>query len=267
VTIDDDLRRDGYSLVCGDNLEVLSLIHAELLAQWSPSLVYMDPPFNTGIVQKGWIGFGGMDRLSYNDPTCDLMTFADDLTLRVKEAWRMLPMQGNLVVHLDWRTVHYAKVHLDQVLGVSSFASEIIWMYRRWPTKTRNFQRVHDTLLRYIRDSEQATWNQLYVPPSESTLKTWGTKKQRAIMRDGKRARRQGDYGEMINGQIPTWFAVKWIGEHRRHGARLFYPYDELRFDAKHQAFCAANDRLPNRDNWTLVNENGEPISDAELNP
>jgi len=182
-------------IIEGDNLLVMrQLISDGLAMTHAPELVYMDPPFNTGIVQKGGMGFGGSDRLSYNDPTCDLMLFADELTLRAKVAWSMLPMQGSLVIHLDWRAVHYAKVHLDHCLGVKNFASEIIWRYRRWPAKTRNFQRMHDTLLRYVKSPGDHTWNQLYEPLADSTMRAFGTGKQRAVFVESgrKTGKRQG---------------------------------------------------------------------------
>jgi site-specific DNA-methyltransferase (adenine-specific) len=171
----------------GDNrLALLELIRDELPAIHAPMLAYLDPPFNTGKRQTGGIRFGSM---SFDDAMVDVVTFANEVTLVARLAWSMLPVQGSLVVHLDQRTVHYVKVQLDQHFGEDHFASEIIWRYRRWPSKTRNFQRVHDTLLRYVKTPGEATWNQLYEAPSASTLATWGTGKQRAVVADGKRKR------------------------------------------------------------------------------
>lgn len=86
-------------------------------------------------------------------------------------------------------SVHYVKVALDSTLGESNFASEIIWRYRRWPAKTDNFQRVHDTLLLYVKDPRCCRWNQLYEPPADSTLKAFGTAKQSAVVVDGRRVK------------------------------------------------------------------------------
>jgi hypothetical protein len=83
------------------------------------------------------------------------------------------------------------KVLCDEIFGDDAFASEIVWRYRRWPSKTPNFQRVHDVLLRYRKDPKVAPrWNTLYEPLAASTLATWGTKKQRAVVeKDGRRSR------------------------------------------------------------------------------
>ena len=79
----------------------------------------------------------------------------------------------------------------DEIFGIGCFASEIIWRYRRWPARTANFQRVHDVLLRYVKDPAVAPrFNTLYEPLAPSTLATWGDRKQRAIVgRDGRRTR------------------------------------------------------------------------------
>lgn len=180
--ISDGLQCDGYAIVHGDNAVELPRIHQELLAKWAPSLVYMDPPFRTGKTQTGPAG-------EFDDPALPMPEFVRGVVDVFEKCWRMLPKQGCIVVHLDQKAHHYVKVAIDELVGADKFASEIIWSYRRWPSKTRNFQRTHDTLLRYVRDSESATWNQIYQPPSVSTLATWGTKKQRAKVVDGVRVR------------------------------------------------------------------------------
>jgi site-specific DNA-methyltransferase (adenine-specific) len=79
----------------------------------------------------------------------------------------------------------------DELFGAECFASEIVWRYRRWPAKTPNFQRVHDVLLRYVRFAEvPARFSQLYEPLAPSTLATWGTGRQRAVVDAAGRRRR-----------------------------------------------------------------------------
>jgi site-specific DNA-methyltransferase (adenine-specific) len=95
------------------------------------------------------------------------------------------------VVHVDPRTSHYVKVLCDEIFGDGAFASEIIWRYRRWPSKTLNFQRMHDVLLRYVRDPRATPrFVQLFEPLAPSTQSTWGAGKQRAVVgKDGRRLR------------------------------------------------------------------------------
>ncbi|MCK9917437.1 MULTISPECIES: DNA-methyltransferase [Microbacterium] len=154
----------------GDNLEV-----ARSLPAGAFTVVYLDPPFNTGrertraVETVTWArdaegetdaatrrGFHGRD---YERLRGDLRTYDDRfddywgfLEPRLVEAWRLLADDGTLYLHLDYREVHYAKVLLDALVGREHFLNEIVWAYdyggktrRRWPPK-------HDTILVYVKD-------------------------------------------------------------------------------------------------------------------
>lgn len=147
----------------GDNLSVLPTLPAAFAR-----LVYVDPPFNTGRVQRrermrvlaseegARVGFGGR---RYDVERVDSATYADDfddylgfLMPRLEASLRCLTKDGSLFVHLDPREVHYVKVELDRLLGRDRFMNEIIWSYdyggrpkNRWPQK-------HDTILWYALD-------------------------------------------------------------------------------------------------------------------
>jgi adenine specific DNA methylase Mod len=128
---------EDIRLIHSDNLEALRSLRKTHAGH--VELIYMDPPFLTGKRQVGAAG-------SFEDPKVTIDEFTGELVHRCKLAWELLSTTGCLVVHLDSKTVHYVKVELDRAFGTDHFASEIIWHYRRWPTKTPNFQRVHDVL-------------------------------------------------------------------------------------------------------------------------
>jgi site-specific DNA-methyltransferase (adenine-specific) len=149
-----------------DNLAVLVG-----LPDASFTIIYLDPPFNTGRRQSrqgsthvrsaataGTItGFKGQtyerirgDLLRYDDRFENYWEFLEP---RLIEAWRLLTRDGTLYLHLDYREAHYAKVLLDALFGRECFLNEIIWAYdygakskSRWPTK-------HDTILVYVKDT------------------------------------------------------------------------------------------------------------------
>ena len=153
------------AVVHGENLTVL-----ESLPDESFSLVYLDPPFNTGRDQVrrttrsvpvahgegDRVGFAGrsyetvMGSLRrYEDSFADYLGFLEP---RLAHARRVLANHGTLYVHLDYREVHYVKILLDALFGRECFLNEIIWAYdfggrttRRWPAK-------HDTILVYVKD-------------------------------------------------------------------------------------------------------------------
>ncbi|WP_307582875.1 DNA-methyltransferase [Paeniglutamicibacter psychrophenolicus] len=152
------------------------IVHAEnaaflpTLPDETFTLIYVDPPFNTGRTQKRQVttavraaagegdrvGFQGRsystlrgDLHSYDDAFDDYWSFLEP---RLREAWRLLADDGTLYVHLDYREVHYAKVMLDAIFGRESFLNEIIWAYdygarakSRWPAK-------HDNILVYVKN-------------------------------------------------------------------------------------------------------------------
>ena len=185
----------GFELVSGDNLLAL---HALAARPQRFALAYLDPPFLTGRehaqVERQRNSTGHLVRTltpAFDDRWDSLESYLTALGDRVSAARALLSDEGCLVLHVDPKTSHYAKVLCDEIFGLRAFASEIVWRYRRWPAKTKNFQRVHDVLLRYVRNPDATPrWKQLYEPLAASTLATWGDKKQRAIIDpSGRRSR------------------------------------------------------------------------------
>ena len=154
-------------VVLGDNLELLRALPDRCV-----DLIYVDPPFNTGKVQKrerlrtvrdahgDRTGFGGRryksEKLasagSFDDTYDDYLAF---LQPRIEEAHRVLAEHGSFYLHLDYREVHYAKVLTDRIFGRQCFLNEIIWAYdygarakRKWPPK-------HDNILLYAKHKER----------------------------------------------------------------------------------------------------------------
>jgi DNA modification methylase len=120
----------------------------------------------------------------------DLMAYLCMMAPRLVELRRVLSPSGSLYLHCDPTASHYLKVLLDGVFGPACFRNEVIWRYRRWPAKARRFQRMHDVLLFYTaRPGSLHTFNTLYgyEKLAQSTLKTFGTKKQRADFSSGHR--------------------------------------------------------------------------------
>lgn len=158
----------------GDNLDVLPT-----LPLTSVTLCYLDPPF-----------FTGRDFGAFDDRWPDLDSYLSALGQRLVAIRPLLAPHGCVVVHVDPRAAAYVRVRGDEVFGRAAFASEIVWRYRRWPSRTPNFQRVHDVLLRWIVDPRQARWHQLYEPLAASTVATWGTRRQLAVTDASGRRRR-----------------------------------------------------------------------------
>jgi DNA modification methylase len=177
----------GFELIAGDNLRAL---HALSARPQRFALAYLDPPFLTGRehqeVGRERNATGDIVRTltpAFDDRWDSLEAYLTALGDRLSAVRQLLTDAGCLVLHVDPKTSHYAKVLCDEIFGPRAFASEIVWRYRRWPAKTKNFQRVHDVLLRYLKNPDAAPrFRQLYEPLAASTLATWGDKKQRAVV-------------------------------------------------------------------------------------
>lgn len=193
-------ERGAGRLLLGDNRVSLATLLPELRGQ--VTLAYMDPPFLTNRA------FEAIDKDTKVPRSGPLKTrpkkfafddrwaggraeYLESIGQRLVLIKEMLAPHGSVIVHVDPKTSHYIKVMCDEIFGDEAFASEIVWRYRRWPSKTPNFQRVHDVLLRYRKDPKATPrWNQPYEPLAASTLATWGTNKQRAVIEeDGRRSR------------------------------------------------------------------------------
>jgi site-specific DNA-methyltransferase (adenine-specific) len=153
-------------VIAGDNLAVLAD-----LGDGAIPLIYIDPPFNTGRTQRRTtlrterdedgdrVGFGGRryrstvaSALAYADVHDDYLAFLEP---RIREAHRLLTVEGTLYLHLDYREVHYAKVLCDIIFGRDCFLNEIIWVYDYGARATRRWPAKHDTILVYVKDSDR----------------------------------------------------------------------------------------------------------------
>ncbi len=186
----------GLRIIRGDNLAVLRALSPEV--KNSVRFIYLDPPFFTmrqheRVSRTPKPGAPPVRILTpaFDDRWENLGAYLDTLYLRLLALRPLLTPDGSLVVHVDPRTSHYVKIIGDEIFGADAFASEIIWRYRRWPAKTPNFQKVHDVLLRWVRDpSQKPCFVQQYEDLAASTLKTWGRSKQQAVFDASGRRRR-----------------------------------------------------------------------------
>lgn len=158
------------SIYFGDNLPILKILPSE-----SISLIYIDPPFNTGKTQARTQtkvvrdangdrnGFKGhryktvhIGQRAFHDAFDNYGTFLEP---RLREAHRLLTPNGSLYFHIDYREVHRCKILLDEIFGPESFLNEIIWAYdygartkKKWPPK-------HDNILWYAKDPNHYIFN------------------------------------------------------------------------------------------------------------
>jgi DNA modification methylase len=151
-------------VIHGECLEVLGTI-----PDASVDLVYIDPPFNTGRVQRrdrlrtvrdeggDRTGFAGRryrtERVGRDPGFVDLFEdYLGFLEPRIREAHRVLSPSGSFYFHIDYREVHYVKLLVDRVFGRDAFLNEIIWAYDYGARTTKKWPAKHDNILFYAKD-------------------------------------------------------------------------------------------------------------------
>lgn len=109
-----------------------------------------------------------------------LLAYLVSIALRVTEIRRVLKPTGTFFLHCDPTASHYLKLVLDSVFvpDGGDFKNEIVWHYRKWGTRQKQFVSNHDVIFFYTKSSEPArVWNQLFMRRAKSTLKRFGEAK------------------------------------------------------------------------------------------
>ncbi len=196
---------DRNTLFYGDNLPILR----EYIPSESIDLIYLDPPFNSNrsynVLFKNESGSSSEAQITAFDDTWhwgpsaeetyhelvtqaspeisrmisalrefiganQMMAYLVMMAARLVELHRVLKPTGSLYLHCDPTASHYLKIILDVVFGNQNFRNEIVWCYKRWPSKQDNFQQMHDIIFRYSK-TKDVIWNQLYDDFTEQTKK------------------------------------------------------------------------------------------------
>ena len=91
---------------------------------------------------------------------------------RLAEMHRILNDTGNIYLHCDPTASHYLKGVMDAIWDQSNlkknefFRNEIVWSYQRWTGATKHFQRMHDIILFYAKNTASIQFNTLTEPYS-----------------------------------------------------------------------------------------------------
>jgi len=163
------------------NSTQLGVVHADCLDTLRAlpdaciDLIYIDPPFCTGNIQRMQRirtgagdgvrgGFGGRtyqfevisDR-GYRDDL-PLPEYLDFLGVRLVEMRRCLTATGSIYVHVDWHASHHVRFLLDEIFGHERFLNEVIWSYDYGGRARDKWPRKHDNIYWYAK-SDSWTFN------------------------------------------------------------------------------------------------------------
>ncbi|HWG16713.1 MAG TPA: site-specific DNA-methyltransferase [Acidobacteriaceae bacterium] len=156
-------------LIWGDKKYVLPSLLPEFAGK--VSLIYIDPPFDTGADFSYIASVPPRPSKADDDPA----TFLKEPSILEQKAYRdtwgagldsylkwfyetavlvdeLLAENGSLFVHLDWHVGHYAKAILDEVLGQDNFKNEIVWWYyNKLQGNVNHFAKNHDVIFYYAK--------------------------------------------------------------------------------------------------------------------
>jgi DNA modification methylase len=109
----------------------------------------------------------------------DMLAYLAMMAPRLVELRRVLKPRGSIYLHCDPTASAHLRLLMDAVFGPKMFQNEIIWSYRRWPSPSNHFQRMHDTLLFYAKGSQGTrVFNVEYEENSPSYTKRFKGKTQ-----------------------------------------------------------------------------------------
>jgi len=169
--VTEEIHGDGEwadRLVQGEAERVLPALLPELAGK--VDLVYVDPPFDTG---------GSFDYLATVPGVPGRIAVPAYRDARGLDRWldwfhgiavlleQLLVDGGSLYVHLDAHAAHYAKVVLDEVLGIRAFQREIVWRIgwiSGFKSQARGWIRNHDTILFYAKGGRPRTFHKSHIP-------------------------------------------------------------------------------------------------------
>ena len=169
-------------LIYGENLLTMQALLVGDEATGLPSLrgkvdlIYIDPPFDSKADYRTKVNLPGVDieqkptvleQSAYSDTWKDgTVSYLKMIYPRLLLMRELLSEKGSIYVHIDWHVGAYVKVLMDDIFGKELFRNEIIWWYRRWSAASRNYQRMHDTILYYSKNVTY-TFNIQYQPYSQ----------------------------------------------------------------------------------------------------
>lgn len=120
-------------------------------------LVYIDPPFQSG--EKYYHRTDNDRSLAFSDVWKPAEYF-QMLEARLTEIKELVSRSGSIFVHLDWHSVHHAKVMMDRIFGPRNFRNEIIVKRGRRKNLLYQFKKIdrmhnaYDSILWYSRNED-----------------------------------------------------------------------------------------------------------------
>lgn len=235
-----------------DNIDVLNCLVKDEDVCGKVSLIYIDPPYNTG---------GAFETRDFKHAYNDNFTtegYLDFMRPRLVLMHNLLSPSGSIYVHLDCNMLFHVKILMDSIFGERNFRG----MITRKKCKSKNFTRttygnISDYILFYTK-SDSPVWNRPYEEwDDEKALKEYpfveeGTGRRHKRVPCHAPGTRNGATGGPWRGMMPP------EGKHWQYTPEKL---DEM--DARGEIHWSANGN-PRRKVY-LDQSKGKPVQDIWL--
>jgi len=246
-------KADGIKrLYHADNLDVLSLLVNDKDVSGKVTLIYIDPPYNTGGA------FETRDfKLAYDD-RFGVQEYLSFMRKRLELMHTLLSDEGSIYVHLDSNMVFHVKIMMDDIFGMHNFKG----MITRKKCKSKNFTRktygnISDYILFYSKN-ENPVWNRPYEEWSDEKIV-----KEYPYIEDGT-GRRYKKVPIHAPGTRNGATGSEWRGMMPPEGKHWQFTPDKLEeMDRNGEIYWSANGN-PRRKVY-LERSNGIPVQDIWL--
>jgi adenine-specific DNA-methyltransferase len=219
-------------LILSENLIALEYLLKQRELSGMIDLIYIDPPFATGINftisenRASTISNSKNGNIAYEDKLTGV-AFIDYLKERLLLLRELLSEKGSIYLHIDYKIGHYIKVLMDEVFGIANFRNDI----SRIKCNPKNFNRIgygniKDMILFYSK-SAKPIWNEPKMKYTEDDIKRLFPKKHRSgrmyttvpIHAPGETA--EGNSSKRFKGILPP------VGRHWRTDIDVLEEWDK----------------------------------------
>jgi len=254
----DTMKPNTYYI--GDNLLLLKKTNTN-----SIDLIYFDPPYNTG-----------RNFFNFDDKFESVEDYIDFMKERIRECFRCLKPNGNIIIHIEPKISHYFRFMCDEIFGVHNFKNEIVWQTGGNAKNLYQLNRFHDTIIVYSKKGKgKSVFNPIYFPydneyKKKSNVKFCEIHKKEYVTTALHNS--QPDVNPRINlryewkGNTKQWYVSKEKMVELDKDNRLSYNSKNI---PRIKRFLDEMDGIPLRDVWCDINnvQIGEKLNYATQKP
>lgn len=154
-------KLSANSFILSDNWHALHTLRS---AKIKPTLIYLDPPYGTGL------DFQSRQLEHAYDDTLGEAAYIEFIRRRLVLLREILADDGSIYLHIGHQMLSHLKVIMDEVFGESNFRNLIVRRKCSSKNFTKNqYSNLNDYILFYSK-SARYKWNQPTVQPSEEWL-------------------------------------------------------------------------------------------------